>query len=86
MLTHKISFASKLHGESQHANLQHCLSQEKQHSIMRTIFATGFTGRGELDEFVLFHVFLSCVLKCRRSERHKRTVQGRYFIDVFVWF
>ena len=46
-----------------------------------------FTGRGELDEFVLFHVFfLSCVLKCRRSERHKRTVQGRYFIDVFVWF
>ena len=47
VLTRKISLASKLHGESQQESLQLCLSQEKQHSIIRTIFATGITGRCE---------------------------------------
>ena len=42
--TRKISFASKLHGESQQVNLQLCLSQGKQHIITRTIFATDITG------------------------------------------
>ena len=37
----------KLHGESQHGNLRHCLSQEKQYSIIRTIFAPVITGRCE---------------------------------------
>ena len=39
-----VSFKAALR---EHGNLQHCLSQEKQHSIVRTIFATDITGRRE---------------------------------------
>ena len=35
---------------------------------------------------LVFFMFFGCVLKCRRSERRKRTVQGRYLLMFFVWF
>ena len=70
MLTQKYSSASKLHGESQHGNLQHCLSQENQHSIIRTIFATDITGRCQ--DFRLR----------RRSERRKSSPR-QVFVDFF---
>ena len=68
--------------ESQHGNLQHCLSQEKQHSMMRTIFATNITGRGQQDEFFLIF-FLICVLKCRRLRAPQKHSPKQVYVSVF---
>ena len=35
---------------------------------------------------LVIFMFFGCVLKCRRSERRKRTVQGRYLLMFFVGF
>ena len=35
---------------------------------------------------LVIFMFFGCVLKCRRSERRKRTVQGRCLLMFFVWF